>query len=212
MKSKVTKIISVFLCSCFVLTACFQLIIGVKNLGHNPFQFMPVGSISSQYDSYGKAYDFTDFKLSKNSKSTTEVANEVDENTVMDYTTSLKDLPDSNVNIKVHERIDSMGNLVDVITVNGIVYGEITYNAKGLVVSNTLNYNDVFYEYDDEFVTNLSLNGIEYDYGYVDGKLSNIYLDDDIFSSFEYSNYGKINKETYYYFDRLFEHTNVATI
>ncbi len=212
MKSNWKKIVAITLSICFVFTACFQLIIAIKGNGNFSGSSMSIGAVSTRYSTFDKSYKDRNFTLSNSGKVLASVDKNVRENTILSYSTKLFDNDSSLVKVEVVEKIDSNGNMVDVIIVNGVIYGEIAYNSDGYIESNSLNYNKVYYQYNQNNIIDFLVNGIEYDYEYLDGKLSTVNLDGEKYASFGYSQYGKINQENYLFYSKLFEHSNYATI
>lgn len=213
MKKSVKITLTIILSICFIVSSCFGLFFWLKNRKwHKDEDFLEVSALSAQYTTFSQAFDKSNFKLSTNSAQNIEVATDVKENTILNYATKLKNDDKTSITVDVFERVDSMGNMCEDISINGVIYGTIGYNANGYLHSNTFNHNNIYYEYENDNISNLQINGIEYTYNYSDKKLSNVELDDDLFATFSYSEYGKISKEIYPIYSRMFEHTNVATI
>lgn len=211
MKKVFKKITAITLSAIFVFSACFGLIFFLKNNGEKD-EMLSISANATQYTEFSAPYDKNRFKCSTNSEQEISIGEKLKENTISSYSTRLSSREDSTTTINVLENIDSMGNLRDDIEINGVFYGSIGYNEEGFISSNTLNRNNVYYDYDENKITSLMVNDSIYNYNYDGTTLSEILLDNDLYSSYYYSAYGKISQEYYPFFERMFEHTNVATI
>lgn len=211
MKKSIKISLTVILLACFVVSSCFGLLFWLKNRKwHDDEDFLAVDAISAQYTTFSRAYDKSNFKLSTNSS--VSISNDVPENTIYNYTTMLDGDEKTSICIEITERIDSLGNLCEDISINGIIYGEIGYNEQGYIQSNSFNHNNINYDYEDGLVSMLQVNDFEYAYNYSNKQLNSVYFDDDLLASYTYSEYGRISTEIYSLYNRIFEHTNVATI
>lgn len=211
MKKSIKVTLTIILSICFVTSSCFGLFFWLKNKKwHDDEDFLAVDALSAQYTTFSQEYDPDNYKLS--TSSAVSLLSDVKENSILNYTTSINDDEKTSISIEILERIDSMGNMCEDISINGMIYGSIGYNSQGYIQSNTFNHNNINYEYDDTLITAMQVGDTAYAYNYSDGKLGSINIDDELLATYTYSEYGRISTESYPLYKRLFEHTNIATI
>ena len=211
MKKKIHKITAIVTAFCLTFIALSFLITYLVTKRRNtPFEIASV--MAASYTTYSEQFDEGRYARSSNALSTTTLPEHVASGVTLSYSTEILGNSSSKTDVELFEQISSMGTIQEYLEVNGNVLGSLEYDDERNLVSNTLHYNNIYYEYDGDNVVEFLNNGDAYSYVYDDDRLINIKLNEEEFANYTYGENGTISKEEYPGFFKLYEHTNIATL
>ena len=211
MNKGVIKTVSISLAFCFIVMALSLLLTQLITL-KNTDNEISVSAQATSYSTFSDGYNKGSFTASSNSLVDVTLPDNVRNGVVKSYITAFKNAQNTQSNVQIFEQINNMGNIEDYVQINDIVYGSLQYDDERQLVSNLLNYNTVYYEYDEGQIYSFINNDVLYYYTFENGKLSTITVDDELYAKFTYNNFGKLVEERYYKLGKIYEHTNIATI
>ena len=212
MKKWKFKVVSIIVVCCLVFAGTSHLIYELTKIERQP-SVISTSAVASSYSNFSQPFNKNNFVISNSDNANIVLPDSVNENVTLSYETVLNDDESTKTSVQILEQINSTGNLEDYVEVNGLMYGNIQYDENRQQISNLLNYNNVYYEYENNNITSFVNNDKAFDYEYsTNGLISEISLDSEPYALFTYNNFGKIKEEKYYTLGKIYEHTNVATI